>query len=116
MQYGVAVPLGGRRGHACRPRRRAGLHAAFTPRLARMIPCFPSTPTPAGETTSGDQAAASRRCPSPTTKGPSPEDPLFAADGKDGVEAPVATRCISERRQMRTPTVALRPGERSCAC
>ena len=108
MQYGVAVPLevvdeattyeG--------PVVSEGCTQAFTPRLARDDPVLPvDSQRRRVKQRQATEATADALAALPvddTERSPSPEDPLFAADGKDAVvEAPVATaRAISEEEAV----------------
>ena len=108
MQYGVAVPLevvdeattyeG--------PVVAQGCTQAFTPRLARDDPALPvdgqRRRVKQRQATEATADALAALPVADDERSPSPEDPLFAADGKDAVvEAPVATaRAISEEEAV----------------
>ena len=104
MQYGVAVPLEvvDEATTYDAPVVATGCTQAFTPRLARDDPARPGDGqrrrVKQRQATEATADALAALPVDDTERSPSPEDPLFAADGKDDVvEAPVSTeRAISE--------------------
>jgi len=110
MQYGVAVPLevvdGEAPGSYEGPVVAEGCTQAFTPRLARDDPVLPVDSqrrrVKQRQATEATVDALAALPVAEDERSPSPEDPLYAADGKDAVvEAPVATaRAISEEEAV----------------
>ena len=115
MQYAVHVPMevvdGGDTAVAVvadadGPVLAEGCTQTFTPRLARDDPLLPvdgqRRRVKQRQATEATADALAALPVDDTERSPSPEDPLFAADGKDAVvEAPVATaRAISEEEAV----------------